>query len=292
MQVEHTIGEPVLLRFAGDGLALVADQLGDPADSAVVLLHGGGQTRHAWGGAAEALARDGRCAVSVDLRGHGDSDWANDGDYRIDTFAADVRAIASTFTRLPVLVGASLGGIASLVAIGESQLPVATALVLVDVAPTVEPQGRARIEGFMRSGAAGFACLEDAADAITKFIPERPRPSDLSGIKKNLRLHDDGRWHWHWDPRFLDATDGIDGQGGFVDHDRLAAAAARVDIPTLLVRGALSDIVSDDGVRELQQLVPHAEVFEVAHAGHMVAGDRNDIFNEGVIDFVDRVVVR
>jgi pimeloyl-ACP methyl ester carboxylesterase len=60
-------------------------------------------------------------------------------------------------------------------------------------------------------------------------------------------------------------------------------------VPTLLVRGRMSDIVSEEGVRELQELVPHAEVVDVADAGHMVAGDRNDAFNDAVIEFVERV---
>jgi pimeloyl-ACP methyl ester carboxylesterase len=141
----------------------------------------------------------------------------------------------------------------------------------------------------MMQGMDGFERLEDAADVIAAFVPHRPRPKDLSGLRKNLRLREDGRWHWHWDPRFIDAREGIDGQEGLVDHGRLTAAAARVKVPTLLVRGRMSDIVSEEGVRELQELVPHAEVVDVAGAGHMVAGDRNDAFNDAVIEFVERV---
>ena len=118
---------------------------------------------------------------------------------------------------------------------------------------------------------------------------DRPRPRDLSGLRKNLRQRD-GKWHWHWDPRFVRGRDGIDGQEGLVDHDRLAAAARRVSVPTLLVRGRMSDIVSEDGVRELRELIPHAEVVDVAGAGHMVAGDRNDAFNGSVTEFIEHTV--
>jgi non-heme chloroperoxidase len=186
-------------------------------------------------------------------------------------------------------VGASLGGLASLIVVGESEEAVATALVLVDVTPTVEMDGAMRIRNFMREGMGGFERLEDAADAIAAYIPNRPRPRDLSGLRKNLRQRD-GRWHWHWDPRFIHGRDGIDGQEGLVDHDRLAAAAKRVTIPTMLVRGRMSDIVSEAGVQELRQLVPHAEVVDVAGAGHMVVGDRNDAFNDAVTDFIERAV--
>lgn len=279
-------------RYTGKGVTLTADLFGDEADPSVVLLHGGGQTRHAWGNAAAQLAASGRFALSLDLRGHGESDWAADGDYDIGAFAADVLAVMATLPTKPVLVGASLGGLTSLVAIGESPEPVASALVLVDVAPRVEVEGADRIRAFMRSGSAGFASIEEAADAIAAYIPNRPRPKDLSGLHKNLRFRDDGRWHWHWDPRFLDGSEGIDGQSGHIDHRRLSAAARRLSLPTLLVRGGSSDVLSDESVRDLLELVPHAEVADVAGAGHMVAGDRNDAFSAAVIDFIARTVPR
>jgi non-heme chloroperoxidase len=280
------------VRLEGKGVTLVADLYGDDAAPPVVLLHGGGQTRHAWGTAAAQLAAAGRFAVSLDMRGHGESQWAEDGDYNIGTFGADAIAVATWLGRRPVLVGASLGGLASLVAIGESEAPVADALVLVDVAPRVERAGTDRIRGFMREGTTGFDRIEDAADAIAAYLPDRPRPKDLSGLRKNLRQREDGRWYWHWDPRFLDGPEGIDGQGGHIDHDRMAAAARRVTVPTLLVRGHASDVVSDESVRELRELIPHAEVVDVAGAGHMVAGDRNDAFNSAVVDFIERNVPR
>jgi pimeloyl-ACP methyl ester carboxylesterase len=278
------------IRLRGDGVELAADAYGTEDDPPVVLFHGGGQTRHAWGTAAGMLAASGRYTISVDLRGHGDSGWADDGLYPLDAFARDVRAVATSLPQPPVLVGASLGGLASLVAVGLSDEPIAAALVLVDVTPTLETEGVDRIRGFMQQGSHGFERLEDAADAIAAFIPNRPRPKDLSGLRKNLRRRDDGRWYWHWDPRFILNRDGVDGQEGLVDHDRLAALARRVTIPTLLVRGKVSDIVGDEGVRELCELIPHAEVVDVAGAGHMVAGDRNDAFNRAVIDFVERAV--
>jgi non-heme chloroperoxidase len=279
------------IRVPGDGLTLAATAWGAPSDPAVVLLHGGGQTRHAWGTAGDVLAAGGRYAVSVDLRGHGDSDWAPDGDYGMTAFARDTAAVAASLSSVapPVLVGASLGGLASLTAIGEG-FAVASALVLVDVTPRVEFDGALRIRDFMAGGMDGFASLEDAADAIASFIPNRPRPKDVTGLQKNLRRRDGGRWYWHWDPAFVHGRGGIDGQEGLVDHDRLAAAAADITVPTLLVRGRMSDIVSEDGVRELRELVPDAEVVDVAGAGHMVAGDRNDAFNDAVVEFVDRVV--
>jgi pimeloyl-ACP methyl ester carboxylesterase len=277
------------IRLAGAGVGLVADAYGESGSPPVLLLHGGGQTRHAWGTAATALAAAGRRAYSVDLRGHGNSDWSPDGVYGLGRFAADVEAMATGLYARPALVGASLGGLSSLVAIGESEQPIATALVLVDVAPRVEREGGQKIGDFMRGGMRGFDSLDEAADSIAAFLPHRPRPKDLSGLEKNLRRRGDGRWYWHWDPRFIANQEGVDGQEGLVRHDRLAEAARHVTVPTLLVRGRMSDIVSDESVRELRELIPHAEVVDVAGAGHMVAGDKNDAFNEAVIEFIQRV---
>ena len=276
------------MTLRADGVDLVADAFGDESDPPVVLLHGGGQTRHAWGSAAEAFAAAGRYALAFDLRGHGHSDWSPDGVYGLSRFASDVHAMVAHLGRPPALVGASLGGLSSIIAIGESTDQVASSLVLVDVAPRVEEVGRNKIADFMRSGFNGFDSLEDAADTIAAFVPHRPRPTDLSGLRKNLRQRGDGRWYWHWDPRFITNREGVDGQDGLVNHERLCAAASRISIPTMLVRGRMSDIVSDESVRELQQLVPHAEVVDVAGAGHMVAGDKNDAFNSAVIEFVQR----
>ncbi len=276
------------LTIRGVGVDLVADAYGDEQGAPVVLLHGGGQTRHAWGGAARAFAEAGRYALAVDLRGHGHSDWSPDGVYGLSRFAGDVHAITAYLGRPPALVGASLGGLSSIIAVGESTEQVAAALVLVDVAPRVEEEGRNNIAEFMRSGFNGFDTLEQAADVIAAFVPHRPRPTDLSGLKKNLRQRGDGRWYWHWDPRFITNREGVDGQEGLVNHERLCEAARRITIPTMLVRGRMSDIVSDESVRELQELVPHAEVVHVAGAGHMVAGDKNDAFNSAVVDFVNR----
>ena len=277
--------------FVGrDGNRLAADVAGNLDDPPAILLHGGGQTRHSWGTTVGALADRGWRAYAVDLRGHGESEWAADGDYTLDAFAGDVLAITRTLPAPPALVGASLGGIASLAAIGEHpDEPVARALVLVDVAPRMEEEGRLRIGAFMAEHMDdGFGSLDEVADAIQRYNPHRPRPSDLGGLAKNLRHGADGRWYWHWDPAFiggkLGGTD--ETRSSLVDPTRLKQAAAALTLPTLLVRGRVSDLLSEEGARELLELVPHAQMVDVAGAGHMVAGDRNDLFNDAVVTFL------
>jgi pimeloyl-ACP methyl ester carboxylesterase len=282
-----------VIEFVGrDGNRLASDAAGDPADPPAVLLHGGGQTRHSWGTTLGALADKGWRAYAVDLRGHGDSEWAADGDYTLDAFAGDVLEITRQVGGAPALVGASLGGIASLAAIGEhTDEKVARALVLVDVAPRMEEQGRMRIGTFMMEHMeSGFGSLDEVADAIQRYNPHRPRPSDLGGLAKNLRERE-GRWYWHWDPEFIGGRLGgaDETRASLVDPARLKLAAAALTVPTLLVRGRVSDLLSEEGARELLELVPHAQMVDVAGAGHMVAGDRNDLFNEAVVTFLESV---
>jgi pimeloyl-ACP methyl ester carboxylesterase len=266
-----------------DGLTLVADAWGEPTDRAVLLMHGGGQTRHAWGGTAQALAGQGWHAVSVDLRGHGDSDWSPDADYSIEAFARDITGIARSFADPPVLVGASLSGLAGLLAQGQAEAALFAALVLVDVTPRLDAQGARHILDFMGARLdEGFATLEDAADTIAAYVPHRTRPKDLSGLAKNLRLHPDGRYRWHWDPRF------VTGKRPVVEQreERLFACARALRIPTLLVRGRLSDLVTPEAAAEFLALVPQARFADVSGAGHMVAGDRNDAFTAAVAEFL------
>lgn len=267
------------------GVTIAGDSWGDPDGPLVLLQHGGGQTRHAWKGAGETLGAAGYHAVAFDARGHGDSDWAPDGTYGQDVMVRDLeRVVEALGGRRPVLVGASMGGGVSLVAVGEDHVD-ATALVLVDIAPRVELEGVDNIRAFMEQKPEGFASLEEVADAIASYQPHRPRPRTLDGLAKNVRLGEDGRYHWHWDPRFRTGRRDLQHRQG-----RLEDCARALRLPTLLVRGGLSDILSEEGAQSFLELCPHAEYVNVTGAAHMVAGDRNDVFATSVIDFLTRTV--
>jgi non-heme chloroperoxidase len=273
------------IRLAGfEGIALVGDAYGEPDAWPVLLMHGGGQTRHAWGGTAAALARAGWRAVSLDLRGHGDSAWAPNGDYSFTSFGADCISVCDQLGRPPVLVGASLGGVSAILAEGNSDRVVSSALVIVDVTHRNNPEGIQRITDFMKSGLGGFATLEDAAAAIAAYTPHRRRAPNPEGLAKVLRRRDDGRWHWHWDPAFLSR------KGGEVPPPDFQAlfevALAHIAVPTLLVRGKLSDVVTEEGVDDFLAKIPHAKLADVSDAAHMVAGDQNDAFSSAVIRFL------
>ena len=287
----RTTATPRRISFASQGLTLAADRWDPPGPSrgTVLLLHGGGQTRHSWDRSAADLAELGWTVYTNDLRGHGESDWDADGRYDIGTMADDILLVAAEIAggdpgRRPVLVGASMGGLASLLAVGKDPA-CCRALVLVDIALRVEPEGSRRIRSFMQQKPEGFESLEEAAEAVAAYNPERTRPVRPEGLRKNLRQADDGRWHWHWDPLILrQSHDSVDREHPI--RVALREAAGRITVPTLLVRGLQSDVVSDAGIAGTRQLIPHAEIVEIPGAGHMVAGDDNDVFSTRLESFL------
>lgn len=274
--------------FVGFEEVRLAADLRGPADGwPVLLLHGGGQTRHAWGATAERVAAMGWRTVAIDLRGHGDSAWAPNGDYSFTAFSADILAVCDQLGRPPVLVGASLGGVSAMLAEGTSDRTVSVGLVLVDITPKASRKGVERIRDFMVSGLEGFDTLEDAADAIAAYTPNRPKRMRPEGLQKVLRQRE-GRWYWHWDPAFVNRgrTETVpDRLLGLLD-----VAMDNITVPTMLVRGLLSDVVTDEGVDDLLARLPNATVVEVDGAAHMIAGDRNDAFSDAVVGFLAREV--
>ena len=256
------------------GVRLVADRwhASEPTGTAI-LLHGGGQTRHSWHRAGSRFAAAGWDTISLDARGHGDSEWAADGNYDYDAMVDDLRRVVeqSALAQPPVLVGASMGGSTALVTAGEHPGE-ARALVLVDIVPRIEPKGGDRVTAFMHGAPDGFASLDEVAAAIHAYNPPRTRPPSVEGLKKNVRQRENGRWYWHWDPAVMASFDQPDApRRALVGYERTVAAARNLTIPTLLVRGQQSDIVSLEGVQELLEMVPDARFVDISGAGHMVA---------------------
>lgn len=267
-----------------DGESLVADAEGPQSGPIVLLAHGGGQTRHAWRRTATTLGRLGWRTLALDLRGHGDSEWSAAGHYRVDDFAADLVAVADQLDDAPAVVGASLGGLAGLLAEGEQRPGSFASLTLVDIAPTMEPGGVAKVMGFMGAHLeTGFASLDEAAAVISGYTQKQRGRSESSGLARYLRRGGDGRYRWHWDPRFITSVTTTSGENR---QSRLAEAATNLKLPVHLVRGGMSDLVSEEGAADFRRLVPHAAYTDIAGAGHMVVGDRNDAFCAAIAEFL------
>lgn len=276
------VHEPRPRCFAGPaGTVLAADVYGPDDGATVLLLHGGGQTRHAWGATARQLGLAGWRAIAVDMPGHGDSGWPADGDYTVSTLARTVARILDELGRPVAVVGASLGGIATMAAIGMPEPPSIDALVLVDIAPRTESAGVQRVISFMSAFPDGFTTLEEAARHIAAY-KGRPVSTREDGLRKNLRRNAAGRWVWHWDPRLLASAN----HETRLDAPAWERALSGWNKPVLLVRGGHSDVVSPQGARALLEIVPSARYVDLADAGHMVAGDANDGFTATVVAFL------
>jgi pimeloyl-ACP methyl ester carboxylesterase len=271
---------------ARDGLELATEHYGDAGAPAIVFAHGFGQTRNAWEDSAVAIAETGWRCVTTDARGHGESGWLDDVGYDFAQFIDDLEVVArnamGSGDAAPVLVGASMGGLIGLCA--QALHPeLFRALVLVDVTPRWEAAGVARILGFMRAHPQGFATFEEAADAIASYLPHRSERKSPEQLRRLLVAGADGRLRWHWDPRLLDLVEGesVKWQGALLDASR------KISVPTLLLSGARSDVVSEQTINEFLELVPHARHTRIAEATHMVVGDANTAFARAVIDFID-----
>jgi pimeloyl-ACP methyl ester carboxylesterase len=271
-----------------EGFSLVGTACGDPAGPKVFLMHGGAQSRGAWDRGLRALAAAGYRAIALDMRGHGESDWAPDGRYALEDWAGDLIRIVAKLSeggeRRPVaLVGASRGGQCAL--LGAVALPeMVSCAVLIDVTPQNDESGIDLIRGFLERSAAGFDSLEEASASLSEFMNRPPRGS-AEGLARFMRRGDDGRWFWQWDPRMA--------QREFVrppsEQMQMEAAAARVKAPVLLVRAGNSELIRPEDVDHFRALTPHLDVVEAPGIGHMITADSNDAFMPPVLEFLRRV---
>ena len=274
-----------MIQFTGaDGNRIMGDAIGDLNGRLVLFLHGGGQTRHAWRAAQEALAECGFRSISLDSRGHGDSEWTTSAGYSLESSANDLRCVIASLRRSVAIVGASWGGLTGLLALAQEPDLDCTALILVDVVPRPNSAGVANIIKFMTAHQTGFASAEEAADAVAAYVPGRLRRSASDGLRKNLRLADDGRFYWHWDPAFLDFSGDV---ARFASA--MEATVRHSAVPILLVRGKSSDVVTDGEVANFRLLAPNVPVIDIRDAGHMVVGDQNDIFVAAIRPFLERI---
>jgi pimeloyl-ACP methyl ester carboxylesterase len=230
----------------------------------IVLLHGGGQNAHTWDTVALAM---GRPLVAVDLPGHGHSDWREDHDYSPLANAVDVAvAVQDLAPSAGLVVGMSLGGLTA-IRLAAAHPSLVRRLAVVDVTPGADEMKAEPIIAFL-SGPERFESFDEILDRTVQFNPTRSVSSLRRGVLHNAREEAGGSWTWRYDPvRAWKAEGGI-------TFTSLWEDVARVDAPMLLVRGALSGVVSDDDVAELRRRQPDAEVVVVEGAGHSIQGDR------------------
>lgn len=256
---------------------------------AVVCLHGGGQTAYMYEELGAALAGRNHL-LAWDLPDHGDSDPAPPGASLIGRhdLAAMVPAVCAEFgISRAVFVGASLGGVVS-ATVAAARPELVAGLVLVDVGHRLEPEGVRRITDFMTAHES-FGSLEEAAEAIAAYLPQR---AVVTGrLTRNLRQRVDGRWVWkHGLGRRVRSEPGFDfGQGASLLVAGLDDDLRSLGCPVLVLRGTLSDVLSEGGADELVSLIPRGRLAVVSGAGHLTAGDNPESFVGLVSAFVGEV---
>jgi pimeloyl-ACP methyl ester carboxylesterase len=266
--VEPVSPEPPERRsVSAGGLTLSYLDWGGPAAQPLLFLHGGALTAHTWDVVCLALRGAYRC-LALDLRGHGESEHAADGDYRLDAFAGDVHAVLDALgLELPVLVGNSLGGQAALLAAAaRADLG---GVVLVDVGPSPGRTASARIVRAI-DAPEEFATLDDVVRRAAVLNPAREPAALRDSLPNNLRTLPNGRLTWKYDWRaFAGLTDEVFEQRA----ELLWSALDRLRCPLLVVRGGDSDVLTDAQVEELRARHPSVETDVVADAGHTIQGD-------------------
>jgi esterase len=241
---------------------------GTPGRPPMLFLHGGGLNVHTWDLVCAALKPERHC-LALDQRGHGDSEWSPAMDYATESHAADLDAFVDRMglDRF-VLVGMSLGGANALAWAGRHSRRLA-GLVLVDVGPETRAAGRAKIQAFT-SEATPLDSVEDFVNRALAFNPRRNPTLLRRSLLHNLRQMPDGKWMWKYDQRHRGRNDPAANERR---RELLWSAVTGVKCPTLVVRGAESDVFHDADAEKLSRALPDGRWVKVEKAGHTVQGD-------------------
>jgi pimeloyl-ACP methyl ester carboxylesterase len=269
-EVGLTFTPPVIERRSvevapGQAVSALVWGTGDPE---LVLIHGGAQNAHTYDTVALALDRP---LVSVDLPGHGHSDWRDDGDYGpVANAEALAVAIAALAPNARAVLGMSLGGLTATVLAARHPDLVRKA-VIVDVTPGTDHAKAAPIVSFI-DGPETFASFDEILERTIQFNPTRSESSLRRGVLHNAHAREDGLWTWRYDR--LDRMRKKATEEGVVDFGELWDDVSAITCPILLVRGGTSGVVGDEDVVEWQRRQPDTEVVVVEGSGHSVQGDK------------------
>jgi pimeloyl-ACP methyl ester carboxylesterase len=269
--------------FEANGLRLHYLDWGDASARPLILLHGGALTAHTWDVVCLGLVPEFRC-ITPDLRGHGDSDWARDGNYSPNAYRSDLEALSRHLgIEGCALIGNSLGGMTAArftAARPADQQP--EALVLVDVGPEMREVGRQRLRNFT-GGPREMDSVDDFVERAMAFNPLRQREILRRSLLNNLRQLPSGKWTWKYDPNRFGG--GPNGGPPLTVEDRWEDIR-RIMCPTLVVRGGRSDMFLDEDAAKLAAALRDGRWVRIEDATHTVQGDQPVALVKAIRDFL------
>ncbi|HTT77559.1 MAG TPA: alpha/beta hydrolase [Candidatus Binataceae bacterium] len=246
----------------------------------ILFLHGGGLTAHTWDVMAVNLCGRFHC-IALDQRGHGDSEWSPTIDYGVETQAKDVEGfIAALELEQPVLVGQSMGGLNS-IAYASRHSDKVKALVIVDVGPEINPSGTQKIREYASTPEqpSPAAFLERAV----KFNPLRDPAVLQRSLYYNLRELPNGNWSLKHDQR---RSSDEANRRATAQRERLAPEVVKISCPTLIIRGAKSEVLTDQAADRFARSLPKARWVRIENAGHNVQGDNPAALLDAMLPFL------
>ena len=255
---------------------------GNAGNPTILMLHGNSQQAHSWDFVSLPLSEHYHI-LALDQRGHGDSDWASDGDYSLEAQQRDIDGFVEALGLNDFnLIGHSMGGRNSYVWASRNQEKLRS-LVIVDTGPEGQARGRDRIQRFKE--------LPDELDSFEEFASRvqeytgRNREQTLGSLKYSIRQRSDGKWTWKYDR--LMRTPGH--RAPTYTSEQLWECVARITCPTLVVRGSRSDIFAESTMQHMGEVIPDCTTVTVDRAGHLVAGDNPADFLVAVQELLGRV---
>lgn len=260
--------EPVDRTVQANGMNFHYLEWGDPSKPTVVMLHGVSQQAHSWDFVSLALSPDYHI-LAVDQRGHGDTDWAADGTYTLDSMQDDIDGVIDALGLTDFnLMGHSMGGRNSF--IWASRHPgTLRSLTIVDTGPETQRRGQDRIRDF-RELPNNLDSFQEFADRVKEYTG-RTEEQVLGALKYSIRQMPDGKWAWKWDPETRNRT--RSGDDPKWNTAKLWECVEAVDCPSLVVRGSRSDIFAEETLAKMGQVMTDCTTETIKDAGHLVQGD-------------------
>lgn len=263
--------------WSNDGLRLHYRAYAGPSDKPPILcLHGLTRNARDWEPVAERLAGDWPI-YCLEMRGRGDSAYASDPmTYVPLTYVQDVEAfLKDQDIDRYIAFGTSLGGIITMLQAATRPERIAAAL-LNDIGPVIEEEGVERIRGYVGKGG-NFPTWLHASRALQSGFgnayPKWELANWLAMAKRLCKIQPSGRIGYDYDMRIAEPFRVPGGESGF---DMWTAFAGLKDIPTVLVRGGHSEILSEATAEEMKRRKPDLEIVTVPDVGHAPVLDESE----------------